>query len=237
MSMRTLFGGCACVALVLGGMNPSTASATTLFDLINSSGSISVGTLTFSGFSYLGTGDMPNSANVTVSAYTDPVTMDVGLKFEGSFFDSPTSGGSDALIDFQVAENDNTHLVTGATLAGDPSVTPLGATANGVVSVTETFLPTDPSLTLTIFASAQNGVAGPTQSSDSGSFATGHSLVFVQKDVLSFNADPNGSGTPGLTFITQTFHQGNNIPEPSTVIMLGTAMVGMALHQWRRRRS
>ena len=117
MSIRTLFGGCACVALMIGTLAPTTASATTLFDLIPG-GSITVGSLTFSNFTYLGTGDMPSSAAVTVSSYVDPSTNDVGLMFQGNFFDSPTSGGSDALIDFQVTENDATKLVTGATLAG-----------------------------------------------------------------------------------------------------------------------
>ncbi len=112
MSIRTLFGNCACVALLIVTLAPTTASATTLFDLIPG-GSITVGTLTFSNFTYLGTGDMPGSAGVTVSSYVDPITDDVGLKFAGSFFDSPTSGGSDALIDFQVTENDVTKLVTG----------------------------------------------------------------------------------------------------------------------------
>ena len=88
MSIKTLFDGCACVALIVGALTPTKASATTLFDLINSSGSISIGSLTFSDFSYLGSGSMPNPAGVNVVTYVDPITIDVGLKFQGSFIDS-----------------------------------------------------------------------------------------------------------------------------------------------------
>jgi hypothetical protein len=234
MKMRNTFRACALVALVVCTF-VQTASATTLFDLISSSGSITIGSLTFSDFSYLGTGDMPASAGVNVTTYVNPITNDVGLKFQGSFLDFPGSGGSDALIDFKVTENDPEKLVTGATLAGNPSIIPLGPGASGVASVTETFLPTDPSLTLTIFASSTNGVPGPSQLIDTGVFATGHSTVFVQKDVLNFSGT---NSVPMLSFITQTFHQtGGNIPEPSTLILLGSGVIGLGVLRWRRRRA
>ena len=39
-----------------------------------------------------------------------------------------------------------------------------------------------------------------------------------------------------LSFITQTFHEtGSHIPEPSTVVMFGTGMIGLGLYRWRRR--
>ena len=138
-------------------------------------------------------------------------------------------------IDFQVTENDPNKLVTAQTLAGNPAVIPLGSGANGVASVTETFLPTDPSLTLTIFASDVNGVPGPSQLSDTGVFATGQSQVFVQKDVLAFNGT---NSVPMLSFITQTFHEtGSHIPEPSTMVLLGIGVVGLTLRCWRRRQA
>ncbi len=238
MNIKSVLRSGAWVALAAGVLMPGKAFATTLpttlSDLI-SGGSVTIGTLTFSDFSYLGTGDMPSAAGVNVDAYVDPITNDVGLKFQGSFLDFPGSGGSDALIDFKVTENDPNALVTSATLAGNPAVVPLGPGANGVASVTETFLPTDPSLTLTIFASEVNGVPGPSQLIDTGVFASGQSMVFVQKDVLAFNGV---NSVPMLSFITQTFHEtGHHIPEPSTMILLGTGILGLSLRYWRRRQA
>jgi hypothetical protein len=215
-----------------------TVSATTLFDLISLNQSITVGTLQFSNFSYLNTGDMPASAGVNVAAYVDPVTGDGGLKFQGAFLDFPGGGGSDALIDFTVTELDANKLVTGAALGGNPNIVPLTPGASGTASITETFLPTDPSLTLSIYASTINGVPGPSKLTDSGTFAVGHPTIFVQKDVLTFNGDLSGSSIPMISFITQTFHEtSTNIPEPATIVLLGTGVVGLGLRQWRRRRS
>ncbi|HVT27722.1 MAG TPA: hypothetical protein VHE81_06865, partial [Lacipirellulaceae bacterium] len=198
MNIKTVLCGSAFLALAVGAFMPGKALATpiiipptTLSVLIDHSGganpSITIGSLTFSDFSYLGTGDMPSAGGVNVDAYVDPITNDIGLKFQGSFLDFPGSSGSDALIDFKVTENDPDKLVTSAALAGNPSVIPMGPGASGVASVTETFLPTNPTPQLTIFASLNNGVPGPTKLTDTGNFATGQSTVFVQKDVLTFN--------------------------------------------------
>src|SRR5262249_30681180 len=147
MRFTAPFRACALALLLACTVGQSPAAATTLFNLIGPpGGSITVGSLMFSNFSYLSTGDMPNSLNVNVIPYTDPISGDVGLKFQGAFLDFPgSSGGSAALIDFPVTGLDPTKLVTAVTLAGNPAVVPLGPTANGVASVTETFLPTDPS--------------------------------------------------------------------------------------------
>ncbi len=236
MSIKALFRACALAVPVAGFCLSTPASATTLFDLISLNQSITVGTLQFSNFSYGSTGDMPAAAGVNVDAYTDPITLDSGLRFQGAFLDFPGSGGSDALINFTVTELSATKLVTGVTLAGNPAVIPLGPTSSGTASVTETFIPTDPNLTLQIYASAINGAPGPSKLTDTGVFSTGHATVFVQKDVLTFNSDLTGGSIPILSFITQTFHEtDHNIPEPATVMLLGIGFVGFGLSQRRRR--
>ena len=100
MNIKSVLRGGAFLALAAGVLMPSKASATSLpttLSALISGGSVTIGTLTFSDFSYLGTGDMPSAAGVNVDAYVDPITNDIGLKFQGSFLDFPGSGGSDAL--------------------------------------------------------------------------------------------------------------------------------------------
>jgi hypothetical protein len=98
-----------------------------------------------------------------------------------------------------------------------------------VASVTETFLPTDTNLALTIFAISP----GSSKFTDSGTFAVPHSQVLVQKDILAFSATVGG-GIPMLSFITQTFQETRiPIPEPTTFALLGLGLIGLVC--FRRR--
>lgn len=218
---------CALVATATLLFAPPTASATLLSAIISGSGTVTVGNLTFSNFSYSATGDMPADAAVNVLPYTDAFGNS-GLKFTGAFLDFFGGSGSDALIEFKVTENDPNSLLTGATLGGNPTV--IGG--NGIASVTETFTPLDTGLQLNIYAVQPGNLNKPF---DAGSFANSYTQVGVQKDVLTFSA-PAGGGIPTLSFITQTFVETHNpIPEPSTFALLGSGLIGFLIY--RRRRS
>jgi hypothetical protein len=222
---RSLFA-CALAAITSFSVLPTTASAT-LLSTLTAGGTITVGDLVFGGFSYLNTGDMPSGSGVNVVTYVDGAG-DVGLMFQGAFIDFLGGAGSDALIGFSVTELDATKNISGATLTGNPTV--LGG--SGVASVTETFLPSDTNLSLSIFSISP----GPSKLSDSGTFTVGHSQVIVQKDVLALSATVGG-GVPTLSFITQTFHESkNNIPEPASFALMSTALVGLWIVRLRRRR-
>jgi PEP-CTERM motif len=231
MNIKVLKGGSAIAVLLFSlAILPAPASAIPLSTVILGNETIPSGDLTFGSFQYTNTGDMPSDAAVDVSAFTD-ASGNVGLIFTGAFLDFIGGSGSDAFITFVVNETDPTKLISGATLTGNPTVTgPPGAA--GIASVTETFVPTDP-LMLNIFAQ----VSPPTSSqllTDSGSFQTPQSQVFVQKDALAFSA--NSTGVPMLSFISQTFHEvNNNIPEPATLLLLSTGMLTLALAGYRRR--
>ena len=226
MYLLFLRRACAIAALFSIAIISRPASATLLSTLV-SGGTITYGDLTFGSFSYTNTGDMPNDAGVDVETYTDG-SGNVGLQFTGAFLSFIGSGGSDALIGFAVTENDPTKLIGGANLAGNPSV----VGGSGIASVTETFLPTDTNLSLNIYA-IQPG--NQLKLTDGGTFNIDHTQVVVQKDVLAFSS-PVGGGVPMLSYITQTFHEvNNNIPEPTTMALLGTGAFCLGLVQLRRK--
>ena len=202
------------------------ARATLLSTLLNEGGFLQVGDKFFDGFTYSWTGDMPDPSAVTVVAYVNPAG-DFGLQFQGAFLDFLGGSGSDALLGFHVTVLDPDFAITGATLTGNPAV--LGG--NGVMSVTETFLPDNPFATLNIYSISP----GTSKLTDSVTFAQEYHSLYVQKDILAYSAASNG-GVPTLSYFTQTFQQSPsiNIPEPASAVLLGIAMSGLALVCLRR---
>ena len=184
---------------------------------------IQVGDLLFSGFSYLQTGDMPLPTAINVTPFTSQ-SGDNGLMFQGSFLDSFGPGGSDALIGYQVDALTPGTAISGADLAGVPTV----LSGAGVMSVTESFLPTDPSDIFSIYSV----VPGSTQATNGVNFGVPFSSLAVQDSVLAFSA----GGAPGLSFFTATFHTVSvPIPEPATATLLGIGLTVLAWRRWRRK--
>ncbi len=198
-----------------------------LQELIDTMGAFEVEDKRFSNFQYSWTGDMPPASNVNVVTLIDD-DGNPGFRMTGYFSDTAltndgTSGGSDALLSYDVDVTDPNFRITGAILAGNPNL--LGSTT-GSINVSETFLPLGASGEYTgeIFDDTLAGI----QLMDTVDFGGGYSHISVQKDIGAIVFE--GSGT--MSFVDQTFSQSAVdpiIPEPNATVLwlLGVAMCGM----------
>ena len=217
MKKTTMFGR----AIVLGGIIllglATTAQAQTwvLGDLTNTSAGVVIGDKIFTNFTYTAVGDMPaNAYSVNVSAiFNDP--SDIGLRFQGAFYDAPGGGSSDALITFKVMST--VDEIWKATLAGNPSVS-----GDGYGEVVDTWIgsPYGGNIKITPAINTATRIFSP-------AVPAGY-LLPVQKDILL----DAGTGTASLSFVDQTFQQ---TPEPSSLTLLGLG--GLLAYVSRRRRS
>lgn len=220
--MKKISTAITCFTLFAAVLVATSAKGELLSDLIANNGVIVVGDKKFDGFSYLKTGDMPDAGTVNVVGYTDGFG-NFGLKFQGSFVDFVGGAGSDALVEFRVTVTNPNNKIVGADLTANPQV--IGG--NGVISITETFLPDNASAVLNVF----DIVPGGFQPTDSVNFPGQYTSLRVQKDILAFSAG-NPGGVPTLSFFTQTFRQ---IPEPSTWALLGFGSMALVALRARRK--
>ena len=113
-----------------------------LQNLIDTMGTFEVEDKRFSNFQYSWTGDMPPAINVNLVTLID-ADGNPGFRMTGYFSDTAlttggTTGGSDALLTYEVDVTSPTSRIVGAFLAGNPNL--LGGT-QGSINVSETFLP------------------------------------------------------------------------------------------------
>lgn len=180
------------------------------FSTLENGGLLTVGDKVFSEFNYAKTEDMPTSDAVNVIPISAHGAF--GLRFQAGFIDLPGGSPSDALITYRVSVVPGSgKLISGANLAGNPDV--IGG--NGLASVTETFLPTLPMDTLTIF---NNGVIADLAASIE--FGQPVSTLQVQKNIIMFAGQDSVAAV--MSFVDQTFPQ---IPEPACGTMLLFAVV------------
>ena len=213
----------AAVVALAGAVRP--AQAELLSHLIENNGSIPSGDKLFDDFEYTSTGDMPDASRVNVRAIQDPVTGDYGLTFEGGFADLQGGGSSDAVIRYRVTVQDPSQYIVGVHMAGNPAV----VGGDGAVSVTETFLPTDPNTIMAIFDNSpgDHSLLSWAALDEDQRIRTLH----VQKDIFA-NAANEALAT--ISFIDQTFEQ---VPEPATTALMLLGAGGMGLVFGRRRSS
>jgi len=227
----------AALGLILGfGATTTRADVTdpSLQDLITGGGSLTVGNLVFSQFGYdPGSGDSPLASNITVGQIP-PSGTDVfgnfGIRFGLAGFDTPNTTATDFILTYAVTAPSallrDIHLVSNLSIAGTPAAgdTPFGnisetiraqGAGDAVAQINNNVTPASSSLT----ATATFNPSGP------------YTTLFVTKDVELFS-------TPGaittVSFIDQAFSQ---VPEPSSLVLLGLGGLGLIGYTWRHRRA
>ena len=197
----------AVLLFVMGG--DRCLAATTIGDPVSlstlvgdSSASVVAGDKRFANFGYLRTGDMPAATAINVFPIRDD-DGSFGIRFQGSFVDTPAAGSSDALVTYQAAVIGPQYRIVGARLSGDPSLT----FAAGSISATETFYPLGPLGEYTTEIFAAQGQA--TQTSDGATFASLENMLNVQTDIFAMGGLGSGS-VPSLalmSFVDEVFVQ------------------------------
>jgi len=221
----TLLALLSLVCLTVG--SGATANATSLANLIEYQGTIIVGDKQFSNFQATLTPSGPTTAppdltGITVTGIT--ISGNNGLEFTGGLF-AGAGSSLDLLLSYDVTVLDPNFMISDIHLIFNGSVT-----GTGFTNVTETVLTLDQTSVL-----GQVQVTNPPPDFDNIILIDPPvSAAHVKKDIFLFGSGSvDIPGTATISFIDQVVSQ-TAIPEPSSLFLLGTGIMGLAARLRRR---
>ncbi len=186
------------------------------------------------GFQYISTSGNTNSyltaSDLVLSGLNNGVGY--GLSFQLAGFSAQNLDSNDIKLSFSVQVNNPFNLISGVDLTING-----GATGMGEASVSENIYTNGFGVgsIANLFATINASTA--TNLEDFVTFSTPQSMIWIEKD-LSVSGDPGGiaCGNPAsnyafLSIVDQSFAQ---IPEPSTMALLGAAMAGLVILRRRK---
>jgi hypothetical protein len=206
--------------IVLAGPCPTT----TLDNYLGSGFSCGIDDKTFSNFMYAGTANPPFFGIPAGSVAVSPITIprDPGLQFSAGWFASTSSGivQEDSLLQYAVNVNPGGSPITDVSL----SIGGVAWSGTGAVIVAETvcldaMLPACSGgtvKTLSVFDSSSGS-----QLFNSVTFP-GVSEVDVQKDI---QVQAGTDGSAALSLVTNQFSE---VPEPGSIMLLGSGILSLA---------
>ena len=219
----------ATLSLTLGLVANATAASFTLDELNNSNKFIIEGDKLFSDFTAILTSSGPNTAPPDLSGIVvQGITLggNHGLDFAGGMY-AGAGSSLDLIISYKasVLFTNTTNLqISDIHLIFNGAVTGAGFT-----NVTETVTTADG---LVVLGQAQ--VTNPPPDYDETIFLSqAVPIARVRKDIFLFGSgDAQTPGTATISFIDQVFSQSrppNEIPEPCTLLLLGSGLLGAGI--------